>query len=303
MNVSLCLRTALAAVAFSGIRAPASAAEPRIQRDLPYASPANAAQSLDVYAPAGGDHHPVVVWIHGGGWAHGDKSDLQAGVHDPVNRKSAAFVGKGFVFAAINYRLFPSATVRQMAGDVARAIHWLHDHAAEYGGDPDTIFVLGHSAGSHLAALVCTDSAYLADEGLSLRLIKGCVPVDGDMFYAPLRIATEVNVHEATSDRLKFPDDASQKEYSAVMHVAAGKGIPPFLLLHVADHPETGTWLQTHIFAEVLRESHVPVEVVACAGKDHHTLNSDLGLAGDPPTEAVFAFLDRQIKTLRTGSP
>jgi arylformamidase len=276
-----------------------AAAEPTttlIRRDVPYLAPASPAQSLDLYSPSSTGRHPIAVWIHGGGWAHGDKSDLQAGAADSVNRKPAAFVAKGYVFAAINYRLFPVANVRQMAGDVAQAIRWLHDHAAEFGGDPDAIFVLGHSAGSHLAALVCTDASYLNEAGLSLRAIKGCVPVDGDMFYAPLRLATESNIHEAGSDRLKFPDDGSQKEYSAVMHVAAGKGIPPFLLLHVAGHPETGTSLQAHIFSEVLRESRIPCEVLACPGKTHQTLNADLGLAGDPATAAVFAFLTLHAK-------
>jgi len=288
------MKILLIAIAFSAT--PAFAADPVVHRDLDYARSGNAQQTLDLYAPAGGKNHPVVVWIHGGEWAHGDKSDLQAGTRDVINRKPHGFVEKGCVFVAINYRLFPSVTVRQMAGDVAKAIRWVHEHAVEYGGDPDSIFVMGHSAGSQLSALVCTDSSYLGDEGLSLRLIKGCVPVDGDMYYPPLRIETEENVHEAASDRLKFPDEASQKEFSSVMHVAPGKGIPPFLLLHVADHPETGTLLQSQIFAQVLREAGVPVEVFPCAGKDHHTLNADLGLAGDPPTQAVYAFLDERLR-------
>ena len=120
------------------------------------------------------------------------------------------------------------------------------------------------------------------------------------MYYPPLRLATEENVHEAISDRMKFPDDGSQKEYSSVVHVAAGKGIPPFLLLHVADHPEIGTRLQAEILAQVLREAGVPAEVASSArARDHPTLNADLGLPGDAPTQAVFAFLARQLKAPR----
>ena len=145
-----------------------------MHRDLAYAEPRNDQQTLDLYAPAAGSKHPVVVWLHGGGWAHGDKNDLQAGAHDPVNRKPQAFVERGYVFVAANYRLFPTVNIRQMAGDVARAIRWVHEHASDYGGDPDAIFVMGHSAGSQLCALVCTDNGYLADQGLSLRTIKGC---------------------------------------------------------------------------------------------------------------------------------
>ena len=81
-------------------------------------------------------------------------------------------------------------TIKQIAEDVAKAIHWTHDHASDYGGDPNTIFVMGHSAGAQLAALVCTDDRYLKAERLSLSIIKGCVPVDGDTYDLPMRIAT-----------------------------------------------------------------------------------------------------------------
>src|SRR5262249_20257600 len=139
-------------------------------------------QTLDVYAPKEGKKHPVVVWIHGGGWQYGDKKE--------VNKKPQAFVDKGYVFVSVNYRLFPEATIKQMAGDVAGAIRWMHDHAKDYGGDPDTLFVTGHSAGAQLAALVCTDGSYLKAEKLSLAHIKGCVPVDGDTYDVPLQIKT-----------------------------------------------------------------------------------------------------------------
>ncbi len=129
------------------LASPLLAAEPKIHRDLAYGEPNNERQTLDVYAPAEGVNHPVVVWIHGGGWHSGDKKEVQ--------KKPQAFTDKGFVFVSINYRLLPHVTIKQMAGDVAKAIRWTHDHAKDYGGDPDTIFVMGHSAGAQLAALVC----------------------------------------------------------------------------------------------------------------------------------------------------
>src|SRR5438067_435539 len=136
------------------------AAEPKGHRDVSYAAPKNERQTLDVYAPTDGKGHPVVVWIHGGGWQAGDKAHEQ--------KKPQAFADRGFVFVSVNYRLLPDATIKQMAGDVAKAIRWTHDHAKEYGGDPDTMFVMGHSAGAQLAALVCTDERQLKAEKLSL---------------------------------------------------------------------------------------------------------------------------------------
>src|SRR4051794_1835276 len=74
-----------------------TAAEPKVHPDLPYAETKNKLQTLDVYAPAEGKNHPLVVWIHGGGWHSGDKKD--------VGKKPQAFTDKGFLFVSINYRL------------------------------------------------------------------------------------------------------------------------------------------------------------------------------------------------------
>jgi arylformamidase len=284
------MKTFVAAIAFSAISA--FAADPIVHRDLAYAEPRNARQTLDIYAPAEGTNHPVAIWIHGGGWMYGDKADLQSGASDKVIRKPHAFAEKGFVFVSIGYRLMPEVTLAQIAGDVAKAIAWVHAHAREYGGDPDTIFVMGHSAGAQLAALVCTDQSYLAAEGLPLGAIKGCVPVDGDTYYPELQadLAADPNTY-----LIRFPRP-ELKSLSSVLHVAKGKSIPPFLILHVADHPESHTQMQSEILGEVLREANIQVKVVPCPGKTHETLNADLGLSGDEPTQAVFGFLDELLK-------
>src|SRR5438445_6288478 len=164
------------------LAAPLHADEPKVQRGIPYAEPKNQRQLLDVYAPTKGKSLPVVVWVHGGGWKRGDRAD--------VHYKPQAFVDNGFVLVSINYRFVPNVTVNQIAGDVAKAIRWTHDHVKDYGGDPDTIIVMGHSAGAQLAALVCTDDRYLKAEKLPLSIIKGCVPVDGDTYDVPMQIQT-----------------------------------------------------------------------------------------------------------------
>ncbi|HEY2158474.1 MAG TPA: family 16 glycoside hydrolase, partial [Isosphaeraceae bacterium] len=200
--------------------APSRAAEPRVQRDVAYADSKDERQTLDVYAPAQGKDRPVVFWIHGGGWQAGDKVEVQA--------KPQAFVDRGFVFVSTNYRLLPKATIGQMAEDVAKAIRWTREHARDYGGDPDSVFVMGHSAGAQLAALVCTDLHYLKAEGVPTSILKGCVPVDGDTYDVPMQIRT-VEARRAGLYRKKFGDEASQKELSPVTHVARDKGIPPIL--------------------------------------------------------------------------
>ena len=97
---------------------------------------------------------------------------------------------KGFVFVSTNYRLLPNVDMATIVRDIAKSIHWVHDHIAEYGGDPKRLFVMGHSAGAQLAALICTDDRYLKAEGLSLAITKGCVPVDGDTYDVPAIIET-----------------------------------------------------------------------------------------------------------------
>jgi arylformamidase len=266
------------------------AAGQQVHRDLAYAEPKNARQMLDVYAPAEGSNRPVIFWIHGGGWQKGDKSEMHA--------KPQAFVEKGFVFATTNYRFIPHVTMQQIAGDVAKSIRWVHDHVRQYGGDPETIFVMGWSAGAQLAALICTDDRYLKAEGLSLASIKGCVPVDADTFYPALQIDTveaRPGAKRPSSYRTKFPE-GNDRELSSVLYVAKDKGIPPFLILHIAGNPESGTAIQGLVLANALQVAGVPVQVVAAEGKTHNTLNSDLGLPEDKPTKAVFGFVDAILK-------
>src|SRR3954464_3085291 len=146
-----------------------------VKHDIPYGSQDR--QVLDVYSPPGAKGRPVVFWIHGGGWQGGDKSDVQI--------KPKVLVEKGFVFVSTNYRLLPKVDMATIVRDVAKSIRWVYDHIAEYGGDPKRLFIMGHSAGAQLAALICTDDRYLKAEGLSLAIVKGCVPVDGDTYDVP----------------------------------------------------------------------------------------------------------------------
>lgn len=262
------------------------AAEMTIHRDLSYADTKNKRQTLDVYTPAAGGNHPVVVWIHGGGWRRGDKSAVQ--------RKPQAFVDKGFVFVSVNYRFVPQVTVKEMAGDVAKAIRWVHDHARKYGGDPETVFVAGHSAGAHLAALVCTDESYLKAEKLSLSNIKGCIPVDTAVYDVAKQIQSRGRLRAGVYTSAFGRNAKTQKSLSPIAHVANGRHIPPFLILHVARRPDSTA--QSQAFAKALQAAGVEARTVPGRNKTHGTINRELGLADDEPTKAVFGFLDDVLK-------
>ncbi len=146
---------------------------------------------------------------------------------------------------------------------------------------------------AQLAALVCTDDRYLKAEGLSLATVKACVPVDGDTYDVPLQIRT---VEKKRADRyiIKFGDAKMQRELSPVTHVAKGKNIPPFLILHVAEHPETK--LQSQRLVKALQQAGISARAYPAQGKTHTTLNDDLGLSGDRPTQEMFAFLGGVLK-------
>jgi len=157
-------------------------AKVKVQRDIPYIESADPRQKLDIYAPESATNLPVVFWIHGGGWQTGDRASVQL--------KPKAFVERGFVFVSTGYRLLPNVEMIDIFHDVAKSVHWVHDHIKQYGGDPNRILVMGHSAGAQLAALISIDDRYLKAEGLSLGVIKACVPVDGDTFDVPAMIET-----------------------------------------------------------------------------------------------------------------
>jgi acetyl esterase/lipase len=290
----LALQSETNVVEYRNIRVRRDSPGQEVRRDVPYAAPARERQVLDVYSPPGAKGLPVVFWIHGGGWQAGDKSSVQL--------KPRAFTDKGFVFVSTNYRLLPHVEMETIVRDVARSIHWVHEHIAEHGGDPNRILVMGHSAGAQLAALVCVDDRYLKAEGLSLAIVKGCVPVDGDTFDVPAIIETaetRCRVHglpQATyGHREKFGNDpAKHRDLSAVAHVAKGKGLPPFLIMHVADHPDTSA--QARRLAAVLNGAGVPVRVHGARESTHNKLNADIGRTDDPGTKALFEFVDEALK-------
>lgn len=263
------------------------------KKDIPYANPAAERQVLDVYTPKNAKNLPVVFWIHGGGWQTGDKASVQI--------KPQAFNDRGFVFVSTNYRLLPKVDMATIIRDVAKAIRWTHDNIASHGGDPRRILVMGHSAGAQLAAIVCTDDRYLKAEGLGLGIIKGCVPVDGDTFDVPAIIEvaeTRWRVHglpkASYGHRLKFGDDpAKHKDFSAVTHVAKDKGIPPFLIIHVADHPDTTA--QAVRLANTLKAAGISASLYGGRETSHNKINADLGKPGDPGTVALFAFVDKAL--------
>lgn len=177
---------------------------------------------LDVYAPRkkATMPYPVVVFIHGGSWNSGNKN-----FYSFVGRRLAK---QGVVAVVINYRLAPKVEVPAMADDCARAVVWATEHIGEYGGDPQRLYVMGHSAGGGFAALLATDNRLFERRGLAQNPIKGAI-LDDPAGLDMLDYLT----------KLEYPDDAQYlipygkqpevwKDVSALYHVTAAA--PPFLV-------------------------------------------------------------------------
>ena len=262
-----------------------------IKRDVPYVENGNARHVLDIYAPSNAKNLPVVFWIHGGGWEQGDKSQ--------VTTKPQWFMDKGFVFVSTNYRLLPEVDMGTLIRDVAKSFAWVEKHIAEYGGDPKRVLVGGHSAGAQLAAIICTDERYLKENANALDTIIGCVPVDGDTYDIPAIIETaetRLRAHQfpprVNGHREKFGGTPEKhKDFSAVYHVEKGKGIPPFLILHIASSPDTSA--QAKRLGNVLQEAGIPVTIFGAKDSGHVKLNDDLGLPDDPATKALADFVTK----------
>lgn len=269
-------------------------AAPAPVSNLPYVENGHERQVLDIYAPPGAKNLPVLFWIHGGGWQSGDKTS--------VKTKPEWFLKKGFVMVSINHRLLPDVPMDVLIGDVAKAFGWVKKHIATHGGDPNRVLVGGHSSGAQLAAIICTDDRYLKAEGATFDCLIGCVPVDGDTYDIPAIIEvaeTRRRVHhqpQATfGHREKFGNDpAKHLDFSAVTHVAKGKGIPPFLILFNAAHPDNSA--QAQRFGTVLKDAGIPVTLFAGKDTDHVKLNNDLGLPGDPATAELEKFVARVLE-------
>lgn len=238
---------------------------------------------LDLYIPEKGNNLPVMVFIHGGAWKMGDK-----GNH---SKKPLRFVREGYIFASINYRMSPDVTFPVYVQDVAKAIGWIHKNIAPYGGDPKKIFLMGHSAGAQLAALVSTDEKYLKENGLNLELLKGVILLDGAGYDIP----KVKKLNESLYNRLYKPafgdDPVILKEASPLYHVEKGKDIPPFFIIYAGSRELSrmeSTWL-----ADKLKNAGVYVDVYHASDKNHGTLNRELGEDKDESTEKILEFLKK----------
>ena len=185
----------------------------KVSREIAYAP--GSRKALDVYAPAviGEKRASIVLFLYGGGWEDGDKSTyLFVG---------AALAARGFVTIIPNYRVYPEVRFPAFVEDAALAMRWARDHASEFGGDPDRMVLMGHSAGAHIAAMLTFDRQWLADVGLDPRRhLKAMVGLAGPYDFLPLHSDTLKAIFGpenrlAASQPINFVDGAAPRVFLA----------------------------------------------------------------------------------------
>ena len=244
--------------------------EVEVHKDIPYVEgkDGDERQKLDLYLPKGARDFPTLFFIHGGGWTGGSRSGFA--------RIGRTFAKNGVAFVSVGYRLSPKVKHPAHIEDVAKGFAWTVANIGKYGGNPGAIFVSGHSAGGHLAALLATDDDYLKAEKLSLGNIKGAIPVSGVFVVSP---------------RMKnvFGDDAEVcKKASPKNHVR--EGLPPFLILY-ADGEMAGLGRQAEAFAPALKEKKVEATIVVGKDRNHGTIMMKMAAEDDPATQSVLEFI------------
>lgn len=227
---------------------------------------------LDLYLPVGKKNFPVVFFIHGGGWTKGTRS-AGRGLGQMLAREGIGMV-------SISYRLSPQVKHPGHIEDVAKAFAWTVENIKKYGGNKDQIFVSGHSAGGHLAALLGTNESYLKKNKLRLANIKGVIPISGVFVISPGKISTAFG---------KDPQEC--KDASPMAHIQ--KNCPPFLILY-AESDIKGFDKMASAMKNALTKAGVTSTAREMADRNHGTILMRATSPEDPMASAIIAFIREQ---------
>jgi acetyl esterase/lipase len=168
--------------------------------------------TLDVCRPKVATAAPVIVFFYGGGWRSGSKRTYRYA--------AKALARRGYVAVLPDYRIYPPARYPDFLDDGAQAVRWVKDNAKRFGGDPQNIFLMGHSAGAHIAAMLAVDATWLQKVGLEPgRDIAGLIGISGPYDFLPLKDETQKIIFGG----------AERPETQPITHVTPGA--PPALLL------------------------------------------------------------------------
>jgi acetyl esterase/lipase len=225
------------------------------------------------------------VYVHGGAWVTGDK-------RAQIETKVRYFTGEGYAFASVNYRLSPTET-RPMGvrypthnEDVATALSWLREHAAEQGYRATRITLFGHSAGAGIVTLVGTDPQFLMGRGRSLADLSCVASLDTEAY--DVREAASGNDRQGQVYRNAFGNDPTVWDRASPLRngtLVMGRGIPRFLVVTRGEPVRQQT---SQRFVMALRAAGVDATLLVATGLSHEGVNDAIGLAGDTVVMPTF---------------
>jgi acetyl esterase/lipase len=236
--------------------------------------------SLDVHRPEatqaatcieGCRKRPVVVFFHGGSWQSGTRQDYRF--------VAQSLAKQGVLVIVPDYRKSPQVAFPEFIEDAARAVAWTKLHAADYGGDTSRIFLVGHSAGAHIAAMLGTDGRFLRAVGMQPRDLAGIVGLAGPYDFLPL---TDPALKTAFGPESQWP-------LSQPVNFVDGDE-PPFLLLQGTTDTTVRPFNAEHL-ASKLRALHEPVEVRMIDGAGHYALLLGLLRDASPVRHDVLGYI------------
>jgi len=277
MTTTLAILGFLVVTVAPGIQGP-TAHRVKVVKDVPYTAAANYPANkdkLDLYLPESRTGAPVIVSYYGGGLTVGDK-DAQ----EFIGRR---FASAGIATAVVNYRLTPDVQHPGHIQDAAASFAWVKRHIAEYGGNANQVFVIGHSAGAYLAALLSTDERYLRAQQLSLQDIRGVVPVSAFYWVEKPGVAPD------RDKRIWGTDEKVWVDASPAHHLSAA--IPPMLVLY-ADGDEAWRRQQNVDAVDALRASGArDVAIAMIGGRTHRTIWNKMADDGDETATRIIEFV------------
>jgi arylformamidase len=239
----------------------------------------NSFNQLDVYPRDGLSGAPVLLFVHGGAWAFGDRGGVNA-LPDYATRN-------GFLLMSMDYRLTPRVDAGGEAEDVAAAFAWAKANAARYGGDPDHIVLVGHSSGAHLVVLVGVDPTYLAAHQLAPKDIAGVIALDGAGYNAAQEMRWFAGRPMGEQFDKAFGPRADA--LSPTLLASASVAMPPFLILYILSRPDSPP--QARALAAAIRQAGGTVAIRCTADRTHAEINQNFGLPGSADGDMGAAFI------------
>lgn len=260
-----------------------------VTRDVVYvAGSGHPKHRLDVVAPKGAHGAPVVHFVHGGSWTKEDKDyyALVTGLYDSVG---VALAQRGIVTVIQSYRLAPEVGIDGILDDVMAALRWTGTHAAEHGGDPQRIFLMGHSAGGHIVALVGADASLHTKRGMDPRSVRGTIPISA-VWDVPAMADEHGESFNAKVTHAVFGADRagwSARSPITLLH----RGMSPFFVI-VGERDYGYMIPQAHRARDRLVELGETPRFLVAPGNDHRGMVLAFGAARDNMTDPVAEFVN-----------